>query len=259
MIPPPRACLLVLLQIAAVSALAYAGQTSPARRPRPAAAAAPSVSARVVKVFDGDTLRVKLEGGEETVRLLGVDCPEVAHPGGALEFYGEESAKHVRELAQGEPVQLSADERADERDSYQRLLRYVTLADGRLLNSHLIEEGFCYALTRFQFTRRSEFTRLEEEARRRGARLWEEEGVAEMRWLERRATASFTVLPMTRRSWGVRFGEHVRVRLSARDLSRELARVRAWAAELDPDDFERRLEREGWKRLGRPEGLRARD
>ena len=39
-----------------------------------------SVSATVVRVIDGDTLRVRAHGKEYTVRLTGVDTPETKHP-----------------------------------------------------------------------------------------------------------------------------------------------------------------------------------
>lgn len=216
---------------------------------QPAPAETGPVRAEVLKVFDGDTLLARVGRREAKVRLVGVDCPEVSHPSRALEFYGEESAAFVRGLAEGKSVTLGADPQGDDRDTYDRLLRYVTLPDGRLLNTLLIEEGYCYALTRFAFSRGAEFSRLEEAARRRGGRLWEDGGLAEIRWLERQGALPFAVYPMTRRTWGARFGDRVRVRMSGRELLRALDSARAAADELGARDLDLKLEREGWKRL----------
>ena len=46
-------------------------------------------SARIVRVIDGDTLRVRLTGGRQlTVRLIGIDTPETKRPGVAVECGG---------------------------------------------------------------------------------------------------------------------------------------------------------------------------
>jgi len=33
-------------------------------------------SAGVLKIIDGDTLRIQFQGREERIRLIGIDCPE---------------------------------------------------------------------------------------------------------------------------------------------------------------------------------------
>ena len=236
-----------LLRNATAAALLFLPGASLAQPPAPTPRGAEE--ALVIKVFDGDTLRVRIGDARENVRLLGVDCPEVSHPSRPVEFLGEEATALARKLADGEKITLEADPLGDDRDSYERLLRYVTLPDGRMLNRLLIEEGFCYALTRFQFTRRGEFSRLEGTARKKGLGLWEDGGLAELRWIEGRNTTAFAVYPMTRRTWGVRFRERVRVRLNSRELQRALEKVLALSAELEPSDLDFRLEREGWSRI----------
>jgi micrococcal nuclease len=235
-----------LLATAALALPLAALPLAPDPPKRPASAA---VRARVLAVFDGDTLRVRLGRSEETVRLIGIDCPELSHPNRPLEFFAEEAAAAARREADGKEVWLATDPSADERDKYERLLRYVTLPDGRLLNAVLVEEGFCFLMTRFPFSRRAEFFRLEEKAKRRGWGVWQEDGLAEVRWLSRRGGAPYTVFPMTRRTWGVRYGDRVRTRLSDRDLLQALSNLTSWIAELSPRDLQERLERAGWRRL----------
>jgi len=204
---------------------------------------------RVLTVLDGDTLRLRIGESEDTVRLIGVDCPEVSHPTRPPEFFGEEATEFVRRLVEKKPVTLAADPYSQNRDKYGRLLRYVTLPDAHPLNALLIEQGYCYALTRFPFARRSEFVRLEAAARRAERGLWKDGGLEEMRWVEKDDALPFTVYPMTRQTWGVRYGDRVRVRLSNTELHRALNSLRRWSVELSPGDLEKKMANEGWRRL----------
>ena len=38
------------------------------------------IDAKVIRVIDGDTIRVRVQGKQYTVRLIGVDTPETVHP-----------------------------------------------------------------------------------------------------------------------------------------------------------------------------------
>lgn len=106
-------------------------------------------------VNDGDTLTVRLHGRRELVRLLGVDAPETVHSPklekaaaqagrtvGEEARLGEMARQFVLELLpRGSRVRLESDSRAGERDKYGRLLAYVYLEDGRLLNALLLQAG----------------------------------------------------------------------------------------------------------------------
>ena len=83
--------------------------------------------ARVVRVVDGDTLVVKLEGESVRVRLIGVDCEETTMEDERLNTErGRLEAQFVRELLrEGTRVYLQKD--MSETDAYGRLLRYVWL------------------------------------------------------------------------------------------------------------------------------------
>ena len=59
-------------------------------------------SYEVVRVVDGDTVRVKYNGAVEPVRLIGVDTPETVHPTKPVEFYGAEATTFTRNLLKGE-------------------------------------------------------------------------------------------------------------------------------------------------------------
>lgn len=78
----------------------------------------------VVKVTDGDTLKVRVQGiGIRSVRILGIDTPEVY---GGRECGGDAASAHMELLAPvGSRVQLESDPSQADRDRYGRWLRYV--------------------------------------------------------------------------------------------------------------------------------------
>jgi endonuclease YncB( thermonuclease family) len=80
----------------------------------------------VVRVTDGDTLRVRLRSGTHvSVRMLGIDTPERGSCG------AEEATANLRRLAPvGSTVHLVSDRTQAATDTYGRLLRYVEREDG---------------------------------------------------------------------------------------------------------------------------------
>ena len=99
-----------------------------------AAAITGQVPERGNVVVDGDTLKLSLpDGTTETVRLLGINTPEVGELGSQAAAAFIESA-----LATGGAVRLVRD-LVDE-DVYGRKLRYVWIGD-RMLNLELVEQG----------------------------------------------------------------------------------------------------------------------
>lgn len=86
---------------------------------------------KVVKVIDGDTIKVKINGKIETVRLIGVDTPEVDSGVTKQECFGNEASKKTKELLENKFVRLEDDPSQDNTDRYSRLLRYVYLEDSK--------------------------------------------------------------------------------------------------------------------------------
>lgn len=122
---------------------------------------------RVTRVLDGDT--IILDNGE-TVRLIGVDAPEIHHPEIPVQRFGEEATEFLKRLAEGFECTLEY-EPNNLRDKYGRLLAYVFVGD-RFVNAEIIRRGYAYAYTRFPFRRQAEFITLEREARERQYGLW---------------------------------------------------------------------------------------
>ncbi|QQS61804.1 MAG: thermonuclease family protein [Candidatus Moraniibacteriota bacterium] len=102
---------------------------------------------KVKNVVDGDTVKVFMNDKVETVRLIGINTPETVDPRKEVECFGKEASEKVKELLAGKSVRLEIDTTQSERDKYKRLLRYVYLEDGTLLNLFLIKEGYAYEYT----------------------------------------------------------------------------------------------------------------
>jgi micrococcal nuclease len=127
----------------------------------------------VVYVDDGDTIIVRMPTGNETVRLLGADTPEVKDPRKPVQCYGPEASAHTKAvLGHGASVRLAPDPDDTDRDKYGRLLRYVYLPDGTLYNAELIRDGYAFAYTVFSISKLDDFRGLESQARAAGRGLW---------------------------------------------------------------------------------------
>jgi micrococcal nuclease len=127
----------------------------------------------VVDVVDGDTIDVRLAGGDERVRLLGIDTPETVDPARPPECFGAEASARTRELLPaGTVVVLQRD--VEPRDHFGRLLAFVFRRRDRLLvNRQLLAEGLATPLSIApNHARRAEMAAAADDARRAGRGLW---------------------------------------------------------------------------------------
>lgn len=138
-------------------------------------------SIRVTRVIDGDT--IELANGEK-VRLIGIDTPEIRY-GPKLErdgrntqkdykaiiATGKEASRFTKGLAHGKIVRLEFD--VEKRDKYERLLAYVYLPDGKMLNAEIIKAGYGRIYT-FPLNVKyvDMFKKLQKEAKENERGLW---------------------------------------------------------------------------------------
>jgi micrococcal nuclease len=94
----------------------------------------------VLRVVDGDTLHVRLGDRDVTIRLIGIDAPEVGWYGGQAECFGARTGRFATGLLDGERVRLEFDK--ERFDPHDRTLAYVYLNDGRMVNVVLVRRGF---------------------------------------------------------------------------------------------------------------------
>lgn len=119
--------------------------TGPGEAAPPTATAAPvwGIAATLLQVIDGDTIRVRMsDGSEERVRYIGIDAPEVAHPGSPGEYLGSEATAHNAALLASGPLRLQTD--IDERDDFGRLLAYVWAGEV-FVNERMVRDGYARA------------------------------------------------------------------------------------------------------------------
>lgn len=160
-----------------------------------------SFDATVVKVIDGDTIRiskiVKDHRFEKTIliRLLGIDALEISdnqkskkdeeflHQDRIKEIKGAISAKDelLKLIPVGSKIKVKTDKQMF--DQYGRLLGYVKTKDGIDVNQYLIQEGFAGLLMYAPNDERGdEFTEDYDNAKRLKKGLWGKEIQLTYRW-----------------------------------------------------------------------------
>lgn len=132
----------------------------------PLAAAAGTV--RVAEVLDGDSVRL---ADRREVRLIGVNAPERGYDSRPDDPLANAARERLRELTRGQALRLETE--TEPRDRYNRVLAYLFLPDGRLVQEILVREGLASSIAIPPNLR--ELARLrtaEAEARRAARGLW---------------------------------------------------------------------------------------
>lgn len=131
---------------------------------------------RVVRVVDGDTLLIDAPDGRDPttrVRLWGIDAPELARPreGIAADPLADEAHAFARRLCEAKTVRILL-ESHDTRDKYNRVLAYIELPEGAVLNEQLLVAGMARADGRFPHRWSQRYELLEKQARYDRVGLW---------------------------------------------------------------------------------------
>lgn len=131
--------------------------------------------ARILRVVDGDTVRVRLtrSGSKRTVRLIGIDTPEVH---GSTDCWGPEASKWLKKrLPARTRVRLVSDPTQDRKDRYGRLLRYVVkVKGGRDMNRAQVWAGNAkvYVYAGKPFKRTKSYRKAQRQAKKADRGLW---------------------------------------------------------------------------------------
>ncbi len=130
--------------------------------------------------IDGDTFEIKVRGNypglqrRETVRLIGVDAPEL-HAGddgkSDGQFYSEEALDYIAGRLSGKTIYLLFDPER-KRDSFCRLLAYTCLRDGSCINAELLRKGLARLFTQAEDRFYHRFLDLQNQAINQGKGLW---------------------------------------------------------------------------------------
>lgn len=125
----------------------------------------------VVRVVDGDTIIIDIDGEETRLRLIGIDCPESVHPDKSKNtHFGKLASDFTRSKLEGKYVSLEYDK--EKLDRYDRHLAYVYL-DGVMFNETLLEEGLAKAKAYPPNTKyKEEFEEIEKKAKEEDRGMW---------------------------------------------------------------------------------------
>lgn len=122
--------------------------------------------------IDGDTIAVNMNGKSETVRFIGIDTPETHKPNTPVQCYGPAAAAFTKNTIGTNKVRLASDSLSTDRDRYDRLLRYVYLSDGTLVNEKLVQDGYAFYYPYFPFTKSKAFAADQRAAQAANKGLW---------------------------------------------------------------------------------------
>jgi micrococcal nuclease len=132
-------------------------------------------AAIVTNIVDGDTLDVTIQGVQKRIRMIGIDTPETKHPSKPVECFGYEASAKATELLQGQVVALEEDSTQGNTDRYDRLLRFVWLLDGTLVNYEMVDQGYAFEYTyNAPYTYQQQFQAAQHAAREQQRGLWAE-------------------------------------------------------------------------------------
>ena len=142
---------------------------------------AETLKGKVLWIYDGDTIKVEKLG---KIRLIGIDTPEYK-ASSRDRFYTKKfktKPQRLRKIAKqakkfniqqvkGRQVELKFDKH--KKDKYDRLLAYVYLPNGDMLNEVLLKKGLATVFRRYNFRYKKEFLRLETKAQKNKLGLWQ--------------------------------------------------------------------------------------
>jgi len=111
---------------------------------------------------------------EDTVRLIGIDSPEVLDERKPIQCFGKEASNKAKEILTDKAITLESDPTQGDRDEYGRLLRYIFLEDGTNFNEFMLSEGYAreYTFKGSSYEYQLEFIQVQRGAREENKGLW---------------------------------------------------------------------------------------
>lgn len=129
---------------------------------------------RVVRVVDGDTAILDIDGEEKRCRFIGIDTPESVHPDESKNSEeGIDASKFTKQLLTDQNVYIDYD--VQMQDKYGRELIYIYLEDGRMVQDILLSEGMATTMTIQPNSKyASHFAELQQYARENSIGFWKD-------------------------------------------------------------------------------------
>ncbi|MEK7480335.1 MAG: thermonuclease family protein [Patescibacteria group bacterium] len=172
----------IIISFASSPPLQSSGPVASQERAEPPAVTPTTIDSdewyKVVRVVDGDTLVVEIDGANVTVRLIGLDTPETVDPRKPVQCFGKEASDEAKQGFGVGYVRLETDPSQGTYDKYGRLLAYVYVPasskqEGILINEYMIAKGYGHEYTyNLPYKYQTEFKAAEKEARENKKGLW---------------------------------------------------------------------------------------
>ncbi|MBN2135042.1 MAG: thermonuclease family protein [Acidobacteria bacterium] len=129
---------------------------------------------KVTKVYEGDRIKVKIDGKSYKVQLLGVDTPKKKWGSDELTKYVAKAAKkYTIDQIKKKNVTLKADKKAGDKNKSGDLLRYVYIGKTHI-NAELLKQGYGKVNEDLSFSQKTSFKKYESKAKKDGEGLWGE-------------------------------------------------------------------------------------
>ncbi|TYS59181.1 nuclease [Sutcliffiella horikoshii] len=133
----------------------------------------------LVRVIDGDTIKVIINNKEENIRFLLVDTPETNHPRmDGPQPFGPEAKEFMEEFMEGGKIEIELD--VSERDHYGRILAYVYV-NGVSAQEEILKRGLARVAYIFPPNTRyvDTYQAIQEKAQAEGIGIWSVENYAQ--------------------------------------------------------------------------------
>jgi micrococcal nuclease len=131
--------------------------------------------ARVLKVHDGDTVTLLMNGKKFKTRLIGMDAPEMGQ-----RPWGKLAKKRLIDILSHTDWMVLIEKDVVQQDNYGRLLAYIWTGNKELINELMVLDGYAVLLTippNIHYADR--FTRAEHRARQEKKGIWGPNGLKE--------------------------------------------------------------------------------
>ena len=134
------------------------------------------VKAKVVRVIDGDSIEVLMNGKQQQIRMLLIDTPETKHPQKPVEPFGPEASQFATETLKNKTVGIQVGK--ERTDKYGRVLAYVwvgnTTYQEMVLKKGLASTAYLYN----DLTMLDQFHKAQDIARKKKIGVWSIPGYA---------------------------------------------------------------------------------
>lgn len=131
--------------------------------------------ARVIKVYDGDTILLLMDNKTYLARLIGFDAPEMGQ-----EPWGEKAREHLRIMLKDSEWNVSVETGLEQYDKYDRLLVYLWTKDKTFVNEKMLADGYAVLFTFPPNTKYVDpFRTAQRKARENKSGIWGPDGLKE--------------------------------------------------------------------------------